>query len=362
MISNLRARPIQGYVTDSAGNVLRNSSIVIYRNSPSGLVSADLAKSDDEGYFVSSPLPNGVYDIFESGIRTARIIHGPDQNAIQCFKASKDNYYENDIASFSSLADVSDPRLNNFKYFLQIEPEEISVDILGSMFPIYDVDLSTLVSADAGPLYDLAQFLNLRTNSRITISRFDVEYFLPLTAAQTSYRRIKWAGIPGIRFKSDSKIVLPLDYFSIVANNPFIISNNGNPFGADEVWLEKVSTSGKEIVTIKGDSDISEYVSIYNNVGIGDIIRLGMAASEEWYGIVVNKDAYSIVLEKWNSSRFVSTYTPTEGNSVLSIKTYNGMFQGMTAMSSTVSEYFNVVENVYQQTVADELYTYEGRY
>jgi len=368
MISNLRSRPIQGYVTDSAGNVLRNSSIVIYRNTPTGLTSVDISESDDEGYFISNPLANGVYDIFESGIRTARIIHNPDQNSIQCFKALKDNYYENDLKPFSSLAGSGDPRLNNYKYFLQIEPEDISVDILGSMFPIYDVDLSNLVAA-SGDIYDLVQFLIIRTDSRITIPRFDIEYFLPITATQASYRRIKWAGVPGIRFKADSKIVVPLDYFSIVANNPFIISNNGNDYVANNVWIETIIDNGPghEVITIKGDSDLyEEYVTLYNKVGIGDILKLTMdaapGATSFWYGIVASKSAYSIVLEKWKSSRFTSTYTPNEDDDVFSIKCYHGMFQGMTAMSSTVSDYFNVVENIHQQSIEDELYTYEGRY
>jgi len=366
MISNLRARPIQGYVTDSAGNVLRNANIVIYRNTPSGLLPVDSTSSNDEGYFISNPLPNGVYDIFESGIRTARIIHNPDQNSIQCFKASKDNYYESDIIPFSSLVNPNNPKLNNFKYFIQIEPEEMSVDILGNMFPLYDFDLSNLAS-NSGEIYDLIKFLNIRTHSRITISRFDVEYFLPLTAAQTSYRRIKWAGVPGIRYKPDSKIVLPLDYFSIVANNPFIISNNGSDFNG--VKIENVSGSGighdNQIITIKGNSNLSAYISIYNNVGIGDILKLTMNAAPGslfWYGIVVQKVSYNIILEKWKSSRFLSNYSPIIGNNVFSIKAYHGMFQGMTSMSSTVSECFNVVENNYQQVLGTELYNYCGRY
>jgi len=364
MISNLRARPIQGYITDSAGNVLRNSSIVIYRNDPSGLVSADRATSDDEGYFISSPLPNGLYDIYESGIRTARIIHSPDQNSIQCFKALKDNYYENDLTPFSSL--VASSELMKFKYFLQIEPEEISVDIFGNTFPVYDVDLSALQSG-SGDLYDLSEFLVLRSDSRITVSRFDVEYFLPITASQATYRRIKWAGIPGIRFREDSKIVVPLDYFSIVAGSPFIISNNGNDWTANTVEVLSIGDSNPDhqIITVSGDSDDTEYVRIYNRVGIGDILKLALdapAGSDTWYGIITEKGSYNITLEKWQSSRFESTYSPTEGDDVLSIRAFHGMFQGMTAMSSTVSEYFNVVENLSQQCSGDELYNYSGRY
>lgn len=279
MISNLRAKPIEGFITDSAGNVLRNSNIVISRNSPSGLVTVNRVESDDQGYFISSPLPNGVYDIFESGVRTSRVMHRPDSNAIQCFKASTDNYYESDIIPFSQL--ITDSEINSFKYFLQIEPENISVDVLGNTFPVYDIQLSNL-QVGAGDLYYMDNFFNFRANSRITIPRFDVEFFVPLTASQTSYKRIKWAGVPGVRFKSDSKIIVPLDYMSIVANRPFIISNNGNNFGSSEVYI---FSTGTKTVTIKGQSSVSEYTNVYNKTGIGDIIYF-TTATKEFYGVV----------------------------------------------------------------------------
>lgn len=357
MISNLRARPIQGYITDSAGNILRNSSITIYRNTPDGLTGVDLIESDDEGYFISNPQPNGVYDIFESGIRTSRIIHNPDQNAIQCFKASKYNYFENDITPFSTL--VTDSNLMGYKYFLQIEPEEVNVDIFGNMFPIYDKDLSTLL-ATADDLYDMKTFLNLRTDSRITISRFDIEYYQPLTATQSAYRRIKWAGVPGIRFKKDSKIVVPLDYYSLVANNPFKLSNNGDSFSAGIVTVTDVTGPDDSVVTITGNSSNDAYLDIYNNAGIGDIMRITIT-DKVWYGIVLSKSTFSIALEKWNSSRFPNTGAiPAVTNSILTMKAYHGIFQGITAMASTVSEYFTVVENFSQQNLDSELYNYGG--
>lgn len=361
MISNLRARPIQGYVTDSAGNIIRNSNIVVYRNSPDGLIAVDRASSDDEGYFISNPLPNGVYDIFESGIRTSRIIHNADPNSIQCFKASKDNYFESDITPFSALTGEGSD-LNSYKYFLQIEPEDISVDVYGNMFPIYNKDLSNIENtAEVQDLYYMKTFLNLRTDSRITISRFDVEYFLPLTATQSSYRRIKWAGVPGIRFKKDSKLVVPLDYFSIVTNLPFKISNNGLDFSAGQVTVSAaIGTGDDAVVTIHGDSDNDAYKDVYNNSGIGDIIHVSISG-KTWYGIIASKSVYSMTLEKWKSSRFESTGAdPVVGEDVLLLKAYHGIFQSMATLSETVSDYFTVVENLYQQTVDSELYNYSG--
>jgi len=355
MISNLRARPIQGFVTDSAGNVIRNASISIARNDPSGSVTVALATSDDEGYFVSDPLPNGTYDILESGVITSRIIHTPDRVSIPCFRAPKDNYYDSDTYPFSDL--VASENLNGYKYFLQIEPENISVDLLGSSFPIHEKSLSGLLD-DGSDIYYMSKFFAFTSDARITIPRFDIEYFQPLTALQLAYRRIKWAGVPGIRYKPDSKIVVPLDYYSIVANNPFIVSNNGGSFTPGDVT---VSVVGAKKITISGS--VQEYITIYNSVGIGDILRITYGV-EEWYGIVLRKEIsageYSIALEQWKSSRFTGTIPSSIGISILTIKAYHGIFQGMTSLSSTVSDYFTVAENLYQQTVPDELYTYEN--
>jgi len=358
MISNLRSRPIQGYVTDSAGNIIRNTNIVVYRGSPDGLVAVDRAQSDDEGYFVSSPLQNGVYDIFESGVRTSRIIHNADQNDIQAFKASEDNYFGSETAPFSVLTAAK--TLNEYVYYIQIEPEDISVDVYGNMFPIYNKDLS-IVTIGVDDMFYLKNFFSLRPDSRITISRFDIEYFLPLTATQSSYRRIKWAGVPGIRFKADSKIVIPLDYYSIVANNPFKTSTNGDAFPSGEVTISAASGADPNtLVTVLGSSSNASYVDVYNTTGIGDIVKL-TTSTKTWYGIVVSKSLYSMILEKWKSSRFVKAGdTPIVTDIVERINTYHGMFQGLASMSSTVSDYFTVVENLYQQTGSNELYNYSG--
>ena len=91
MPSNLRSKPIEGYVADSAGNVLRNSQILIKEAAPYGSNIRDSITSDDDGYFKSKPLPSGSYDIYESGIIVAKTIHNPDKVDIQCYKAHTDN-------------------------------------------------------------------------------------------------------------------------------------------------------------------------------------------------------------------------------------------------------------------------------
>lgn len=222
MSSNLRAKAIQGHVADSAGNVLRNSQIIIKQSAPLGSITIDRVISDDDGYFKTSPLPNGIYDIYESGVNIARIIHTADRNAIQCFKPNRDNYDISLVEDFVTLKDLNE--LNGFKYFLQIEQEEVDVSVLGSSFPIYNFDIIGTVDP-TNELYNMADFFNFTPASRITTTRFDIEYFAPLTELSNNYKRIRWAGVPGLRLSEDSKLVVPLDYFSIVASLPKFVYN-----------------------------------------------------------------------------------------------------------------------------------------
>ena len=78
MSSNIRALPIESFITDSSGNVLRNALILIKEAAPSGSNLIDRTTSDDDGYFVSKPIPAGTYDIYESGVRVAKNTHVAD--------------------------------------------------------------------------------------------------------------------------------------------------------------------------------------------------------------------------------------------------------------------------------------------
>ena len=72
MASNIRAKSIEGYVTDSAGNIIRNSQIIIKQSTPSDSFNIDTVSSDDSGYFASRPIQSGTYEIYESGILVSR--------------------------------------------------------------------------------------------------------------------------------------------------------------------------------------------------------------------------------------------------------------------------------------------------
>jgi len=367
MSSNLRSKPIEGHVTDSAGNVLRNSQIIIKQAAPSGSITMGVVKSDDDGYFQSKPLPNGLYDIYESGISIAKIVHTADRSAIQCFKPGVDNYDVSLIRNFISLTESdTNPTLNSFKWFLQIEPEELDISVYGSTFPIYDVGISLITDVD-NDYYNVAQYFNLTVDSRITTTRFDIEYFAPLTSLSRFYKRIRWAGVPAIRFSKDSKLVVPLDYFSIVASLPKVSSRD---YSTTVVPAEGLA---EKIITVSGSA--VEFMDHVNIMIIGDIVKLTVRGNDiggspigpfYHYGVVVDVDRsspYVVTTEKWLSSRFVSDLDLDNiyDQYVEKAESFDGMFQGITDIDDEANERFTLVENINAQDYVPDLYNYNNQ-
>lgn len=362
MASNLRSKPIEGHVTDSAGNVLRNSQIIIKQLTPTKVITVDTTNTDDEGYFKSLPLPNGQYDIYESGVRITREHHTPDHNTINCFKPNEDNYDTTIIKNFDTLA--SQNNLNNFKYFLQIEPEFVDTFQFGNTFPLYDKSLLGIEDF-ADEFNAISQFFSFSDDSRVTTTRFDIEYYSPITALSNTYKRIRWSGVPGIKFSTDSKLLVPIDYFSITANSPKHRAINASS------WLSidsVVSTFPARTVTIS--SNDAQYQDLVKNVKVGDILQLfdtaifssgGLNPPPEngFYGIITQIDSnQDIVLEEWLSTRFTSDTAFNTGSAVESIFAYDGIFPGIFELDESVSERFTVVEDVYAQNRWAELYNY----
>jgi len=343
MSSNLRSKSIQGYVTDSAGNILRNSSIVIKTSNPTtGSIVVDSIKSDDNGYFISNPIPDGAYDIYESGIRIMRIYHIADKSKIQCYKPKVNYPDNNNLMPFETLA--SSNRLNEFKRYLQIEPDYIDVFQFGSTFPIYDLDISSIVD-ESNELYNISKFFGFSQNSRITTTRFDIEYYAPLTSLSTQYKRIRFAGVPGLKFFEHSKLLVPIDYYSLVPSFPKYYINSATalvPEGADIIVIDCSNEPESDMVPL---------------VSIGDIIKLEFASSL-WYGIVCSISDRSINLVKWLSSRFTSTANPIQ--IIKKIYLFDGIFQNIDLIDETNNERFTVVENIYAQDLGYELYNYLG--
>jgi len=363
MISNLRAKPIEGHVTDSAGNVLRNAKIVIKSNTPTGVNVIDYATSDDNGYFKSSPIPNGSYDIYESGIRVSRLIHSSDQDAIQVFKAHTDNYNTNVIESFSDIIGSSGKQLNDFKLFLQIEDDNIDIANYGNIFPLYDMDLTQL-ELSISTYYNLQQFFGFETESRITTTRFDIEYYSPLTSLSQVYKRIRWSGVPAIRYYEDSKLVIPLDYYSMVATLPKTHQPiGGTAFTAGTVTYDAAYSDDKLIIGESAGGDES-YENFYSSVFNGDLVKAYLEGLGDWYGIVVNKVSTNkqITMKKWLTSRseYESITPSSAGGNIVKLDSYDGMFQGIVNINEDTDSLFTVVENVSVQNEASESYTYDN--
>jgi len=365
MSSNLRAKPIEGHVTDSAGNILRNAQIKIKQATPSGSYTVDTAYSDDSGFFTTKPIQDGLYDIYESGILITRTIHSSDKNSIQSFKAHSDNYNILTLGNFDDLATAE--TLNEYRAFLQIEAAEVDITQYGSSFPIYDVDITTNPNTSSGfdELWNLSDFYALSRDSRITTTRFDVEYYMPITSLSTNYQRIRWTGVPAIRYSPDSKLVLPLDYYSIMLNHPRIISPSDADFNdsGDPTYVGVTVAANK--ITLLNTAAYSEYTDAMKASKVGDIMKVYIdAGSLVWYGIVTNidetsTDIYSVTLEKWKSSRFDTTVVGTpSGLYATRILVYDGMFRGILDINEEANERFSVVENIYAQGNEAELYNY----
>ena len=366
MISNLRSRPIEGHIADSAGNILRNAQITVKQSTPTGNVAVDLITSDDNGYFVTGPLPNGVYDFYESGTHISRFIHEAVSHSLQCFQAGTDNYNLNNIGNFSDLAGKS--LLNSFKAFIQLEPIFMNIYQYGSMFPLYDFDIHLSPQINNGnEFFNLSNFFKFGSNSRITATRFDVEYFSPLTPTSISYKRIRWAGVPAIRFYQDSRLIIPLDYYSVVPSLPKVIS----PSNSEVIDSTPILVSGAtpDKLTI---SQVSKgtLVDFSYQVAVGDLVKLFFGPSASlgvWYGIVTGMNATTstnkqIYLERWRSSRFkTSSSIIASGTSVSRLFAYDGMFPTIMNISDEVNQRFTITENNGAQNDNTELYNYNDQ-
>lgn len=365
MPSNLRSKPIEGHVTDSAGNVLRNSEITIKSATPTGVFPMDTVHADDDGYFRSKPLPSGQYDIYESGIRVAKTIHVANQNPVQCFRAHTDNYDASGIGNFLGLAEAH--TLQEFYWFLQIEPDIVDVPVYGSSFPIYERDIKTDPGGSAdNTLYNLAEFLGLSANSRITTTRFDIEYYAPITVLASQYRRVRWSGVPAIRFFPDSKLVVPLDLYSVTPNLPKLIAPVTSDFPDADILFTEDPSNVASVTDDTGNND--DFETFLGLLTIGDIVKVvlqekgeGVNTQKAWYG-VVNSTNNLLVAEEWKSSRFPSDVRsiPDTDYFVARMEAFDGLFNGITNINEEVNERFTVVENVSAQDNSTELYTYNN--
>jgi hypothetical protein len=341
MASNLRSKRMQGYITDSAGNILRNANIVIKEDTPLSTNTVVSVKSDDDGSFSTTPLPSGVYDIYESGIRVARQIHVADPNSIPAYKAAQANF-PNSFQQFAILAENGN--LNDYQYVIQIEQESVFVALYGNTFPLIDRNLLAQPAEYAG----ISSFYNFTNDTRVTTTRFDIEYFAPLTSSDRTYKRIRWAGVPAIRFFAESRLVVPLDYYSIVANIPKAVYTDLS-----------VSVGFSDENNVRVSSAATGLSAFATNISTGDIVKF-KSGSYVWYGIYHKRSGADMVFKKWGSSNYVSTM-PASSLVVSDLHHFDGFFSTMSNINELANERFTVVENVYAQNQVAEIYNYSTR-
>jgi len=339
MASNLRSKPISGHITDGAGNVIRNSSIIIKSPTPLGEVIVDTVVTNDDGLFTSAPLPNGNYYIYESGVAVSNVFHNTDTNSIPVYAADGINIGPSS-ESFSSIVD-SDGDLNTFKTYLQIESSYVNTIRYGNTYPLYNSNLGGLDLDWAKSFYS---FHSLNGDSRITTTRFDIEYYSPITESSKNYKRVRWSGVPAIKFDNSTRLVIPLDYLSIVASNPKYIDGKVN------------DPNGGILTEISGTDLKLSGVSTVDTV-VGDIVKVEHL-NGIWYGIIHSEGTSTISLKEWSSTRVIQT--PPNNDDYVKIQVFSGMFQGLSNIGSQTNEFVTVTENVYAQSQFEEMYSYNN--
>ena len=331
--ANLRSIPIETTVVDYAGNIIAGANVVIKRKTPTGSEIVDQQKSDETGFIQSVPLPNGVYDLFYQNL----------------YVGSQHHFHNIDIPSYKALEGNIKPKptfqvlrnanqLMEYGFYLQIEIVDVSTG--GNTYPIYDVDPTKFDAVQ----YGATLFFGLESTSRLTQTRFDVEYHNPITSENANARNVRCAGVPGIRFFSESQLVVPFDYYSIVLKNQ---AATYIPPSAN------ATIDGVNIITI---TDAPE--DLLRTANYGDILRIEeLGTSTIWYGIIDDITASNeIILEQFKSTRYNSDYSNLSGvdTQIYEIRQYHGL---RSLVNASPFDNFTVTENVYAQDVED-IYTY----
>lgn len=291
-----RSSPIEGYITDAAGNVLRNTTIRIKEEHPGGLVSdVESIKTDNNGYYVSSPLRRGAYSLYDGGVRLARKIHNPQA----CFEVpafTPNPKASPDIAITSSPAgqDVIDT------VFLQIEPDDRDIDKFGHMFEVFDSSKYSIVPRGYTPFQNMPP-VYFSGDRLITNRRFDVFYNDEVTGAN-----IMWKGVPAIVFNSsqNTQLVLPLDQFSMFPKRlkqarDYIGTSVPNPALINSSNIAISSVGSILTISLSGtfDDDLKRFVS---SLSVGDIAMINTKSED--YPSDEDMIIWARVVSKTNSS------------------------------------------------------------
>lgn len=353
---NLRAKPISGYVTDSAGNVVRSTKVTVKQATGSSqyrVVAA--AKTESSGWFETIPLKPGTYDIFESGVMTMRVIHSFDNGCIPCFKPSTKSMVKTYSMDQYGVTDETPktPSINAYMLSVQIEGDDIDASNNGHAFPMY-----------SGVSLDRFNALhpNMGTPTSITASRFGVEYYYP-NVKNTTYRYARWHGLHGACYgtapKADapaiSPVVIPLTYDTLCVD-------------ADMPIFYAPSTGGADIITVDSTNDRRGWFSfdrwqgydtlvpliVFGAIGKGDIVHIHDNDNDtDYYGIIFNDIIYDslsvyanrIWIELWNKQHAATDKLVT-GIVDATIAIYHGFSPAMETSDDSVGDRYTVFEDM----------------
>jgi hypothetical protein len=140
-----------------------------------------------------------------------------------------------------------------------------------------------------------------------------------------------------------------------------MINPTSSGYGTGEIINNIEYSTGKGSISDSIDDGVLKDLTPY--LFVGDILKIRFRNEESnivWYGIVtgIDYDAKKVIyLEKWKSSRFVSTGDFTNIN-IDKIFAFDGMFSNIMDIGSEINQLFTVTENFSAQNQESELYNY----
>lgn len=355
---NLRSKPISGYVTDSAGNVVRSTKIVVKQVTGSSQYRVvATAKTESSGWFETVPLKPGVYDIFESGVMVMRVIHNFDNGGIPCFKPSAKSLAPTLSLSVYGVDDET-PRaanINDYMLAIQIEGDDTDSANSGHCYPMYSG-----IALD----YFNSNHSSMQSPTSVTASKFNAEYFYP-NVKTTTYRYATWRGVHGACYgrqtKADapavSPIVLPLTYDSLCINPDMpaavlsllaVTSDDVLNIDADDrrAWFA--------LDRFQGPTSIQTLIA-FGAVGKGDMVRVyDNDTEQEYWGIIFNSPTYLgdgstydgyVWIEMWNKQHPDADSFPA-GVVDATISIYHGFSPSMETVDDSTSDRYTVFEDM----------------
>jgi len=333
---NLRAKPIEGFVTDSAGNTVRSPNVVIKEiTTGSKYRVVDTCATDPSGYFRSKPLKCGVYEVFESGEMLTRINHFFGNGIIPGFKPTPNLYVPAKSINDYNLASTNN--INNHILCVQIESDSTDIQNSGHVFPAY----FGLDKSGIGDHYELA------SGNTISPSKFNIEYFYPNANAGT-YRYVTWRGIHAVSYgvaSSPLPMVIPLTYWDLFIDTALPISSRP----ALAVPYAFGTESSKAVITILASSEQGTQIS-FSTLGKGDIVSITISAVTRYgiiYDIITNPEGdYDLHLQIWEKTGATEFVAPVGiGDTTMSMKFFQGLSQTMESAEDTLSDRLTIMED-----------------